>query len=218
MKLAIFDVDGTLVDSQQLIHSGMTMAFEDAGLPPPALADVLATVGLSLDVAIARLVPDADIAMQARIVDGYKDVFTKGRIAENAPLYPGALDCLKSLAARDDLLLAVATGKGRRGLQAMIDAHDLHGIFITMQTADNHPSKPNPAMLLSALSETGVDAENAVMIGDTSFDMEMARAAGISGFGVDWGYHPASDLQESGAALIASDFVELTTAIGTWLK
>lgn len=218
MKLAIFDVDGTLVDSQQLIHRGMTMAFEDAGLIPPQLTDVLATVGLSLPVAIARLAPDADNKTQMQIVDGYKDVFTKGGIAEDAPLYPGALDCLRTLAKQDDLLLAVATGKGLRGLQAMIDAHDLHGIFITMQTADNNPSKPNPGMLLAAMSETGIDAENSVMIGDTSFDMEMARSAGMAGFAVDWGYHPVAELEEAGAAFVVSDFPALTAAIEDWLK
>lgn len=218
MKLVIFDVDGTLVDSQRIIHQGMNAAFEGAGLPLRSLSEILATVGLSLPVAIAQLAPDADAATQSRIVEGYKDAFTQGRIAENAPLYPGALDCLKALSAHDDLLLAVATGKGLRGLQAMIAAHGLEGMFVSMQTADNNPSKPHPAMLHSAMSETGVDVKNAVMIGDTSFDMDMARAAGMAGFGVNWGYHPASALREAGAALVASDFAALTTAIEDWAK
>ena len=216
MKLVVFDVDGTLVDSQHHIHSGMTHAFEDMGLPAPGLAQVMATVGLSLPVAMARLVPDGDAGTHAGLVDGYKRAFLANRIKEDAPLYPGALACLDLLAARDDLLLAVATGKSRRGLDAMIAAHGLDGRFISLQTADHHPSKPHPAMLQAALADAGVGPGDAVMVGDTSFDIDMAVAAGVTGFGVDWGYHPTQALHAAGAALVAGDFIELTGAITGW--
>ncbi|SIS92827.1 HAD-IA family hydrolase [Paracoccus saliphilus] len=216
MKLVIFDVDGTLVDSQHHIHHAMSHAFQTAGLPVLPQSRVLEIVGLSLPVAIARLAPETDEPTQARIVQGYKDSFMSARKSAPAPLYPGARDCLDALATRDDLLLAVATGKSRRGLDAMIEAHGLQGRFMSLQTADNHPSKPHPAMLEAVLSETGMDAADAVMVGDTSFDIEMAVAAGIRGFGVAWGYHQPAALRDVGAELVAPDFPALTTAIMEW--
>lgn len=216
MRLVVFDVDGTLVDSQNHIHHAMGFAFEQAGLEPLPKAQVLTIVGLSLPVAVAQLAPEADIATQARIVEGYKDSFMKARLNQAAPLYPGALDCLDRLAGRDDLLLAIATGKSRRGLDAMIAAHGLAGRFLSLQTADGHPSKPHPSMLWSALAETGAEAARALMVGDTSFDMQMARAAGVAGFGVTWGYHPVEALSEAGAARIVPNFPALTEAIEEW--
>ena len=216
MKLVVFDVDGTLVDSQHHIHSAMAMAFDGVGLAPLPLAQVMTIVGLSLPVAVARLAPDAEAEVQAGIVDGYKRAFHARRLQDDAPLYPGALDCLDALSARDDLMLAVATGKSRRGLDAMIAAHGLCGRFVSLQTADHHPSKPHPAMLQAALDEAGVAAADAVMVGDTSFDMDMAAAAGVAGYGVAWGYHPTAALQDAGAALVAADFAALTGAITGW--
>nr|WP_111299699.1 HAD-IA family hydrolase [Paracoccus saliphilus] len=216
MRLIVFDVDGTLVDSQHHIHHAMSFAFAQAGLEPLPKAQVLTIVGLSLPVAVAQLAPEADAAMQARIVEGYKDSFMKARLNQAAPLNPGALDCLDRLAGRDDLLLAIATGKSRRGLDAMIAAHGLQGRFLSLQTADGHPSKPHPSMLWAALAETGAEAGRAVMIGDTTFDMQMARAAGVAGFGVTWGYHPVAALSDAGAAQIVRDFAALTKAIEEW--
>ena len=216
MKLVVFDVDGTLVDSQHHIHRGMDHAFVSVGLPAPTLAAVAATVGLSLPNAMAQLAPDADGTVHAALADGYRQAFIASHVAEDAPLYPGAIACLDSLVARNDLLLAVATGKGRRGLMAMIQHHGLQRHFVSMQTADDHPSKPDPSMLWGALAETGVGAADAVMIGDTSFDMQMARNAGIAGFGVNWGYHPAEALSAAGAALVAPDFDALTCEIEDW--
>lgn len=216
MKLFIFDVDGTLIDSQHHIHAAMTHAFETVGLPSLPLHEVLQIVGLSLPVAIARLVPDADAATQERLVQEYKNAFNSARKIEAAPLYPGARDCLESLASREDWLLAVATGKSRRGLDAMIKAHGLQGMFASLQTADGHPSKPHPAMVRAALDETGVVAADAVMIGDTSFDIDMGRAAGVTAIGVDWGYHDSALLHRAGALEVAQDFAGLTRALQGW--
>lgn len=216
MRLVVFDVDGTLVDSQHHIVRSMTEGFAGAGLAAPSRAEILGIVGLSLPVAVAHLAPLAELPVQARVVEGYKQAYMQARMQEMAPLYPGARDCLLRLAARDDLLLAVATGKSRRGLDALLEAHDLARHFISLQTADGHPSKPHPSMLIAALAEAGAEAGRAVMIGDTSFDMDMARAAGMIGFGVAWGYHAESDLDAAGARLIARDFGQLTEAIEGW--
>ncbi|MDO5648093.1 HAD-IA family hydrolase [Paracoccus sp. (in: a-proteobacteria)] len=218
MKLVIFDVDGTLADSQGLIDHAMRFAFRAAGLDPLPRERVLSIVGLSLPEAAATLLPDADEATRAQVVQGYREAYAQARMAQAAPLYPGAVDCLDRLAVRDDLLLAVATGKSRRGLDALLAAHDLQGRFISLQTADGHPSKPHPSMLFAAMSDAGVDPADAVMVGDTSFDMDMARAAGMAGFGVAWGYHPVQALRDAGAAMIATDFPELTQAIERWAE
>lgn len=217
MRLVIFDVDGTLVDSQHEIVSAMSAALASAGLPVLARDKVLSIVGLSLPLAVARLVPEASAAQQDAVIDGYRTAFQQARQAgARPPLYPGAMACLDRLAARDDVLLAIATGKSRRGLAALLQAEGLQGRFVSLQTADDHPSKPHPAMLEAALSEAGVDASRAVMIGDTSFDMEMAQAARIHALGVAWGYHPVDLLGRSGAAAIAADFNALTRMIEEW--
>ncbi|OWY11837.1 HAD family hydrolase [Thioclava sp. F34-6] len=217
MKLAIFDVDGTISDSQNHITHAMTLGFEAAGLPAPAASEVLQIVGLSLPLAVARLAPEHDAETQARIVEGYKQSYMTTRAASPAPLYPGAEALLRKLAARDDMLLAVATGKSRRGLRALIEHHGLDGLFVSQQTADDHPSKPHPSMIGAALSETGVDARDAVMIGDTSFDMAMGRSAGVATIGVRWGYHAPQLLEAAGAHQMVDDFDSLqTTLLDLW--
>lgn len=199
LRLVIFDVDGTLVDSQADILGAMHLAFDGEGLATPPRADVLAVVGLSLDVLMPVLAPEADAAVHRRLVQGYKDAYMTLRAdasrGPSSPFYPGARDVLMHLHAQPETLLGVATGKSRRGLDKLIEAHGLEGMFVTQQVSDFHPSKPHPAMLMEALRETGVEAADAVMIGDTSFDMDMAAAAGIRGIGVSWGYHPLDRLE-----------------------
>ncbi|SMX30988.1 HAD-IA family hydrolase [Actibacterium lipolyticum] len=190
LRLVIFDVDGTLVDSQGHIKAAMETAFQAENLTPPAPEAVLGIVGLSLNVAIAQLAPELDEKAVGRIVEAYKGSFSTMRAADMpSPLYPGALDVLEGLAQNDDVLMGVATGKSRRGLDHILDAHGLKRFFVTEQVADHHPSKPHPSMVQAALAETGVSARDAVMIGDTSFDMDMGRAAGVGTVGVGWGYH-----------------------------
>ncbi len=217
LKLVIFDVDGTLIDSQDAIISAMEIAFTDMGLPVPSRQQVLQIVGLSLHEAVALLVPEADEAMIARGAQSYRSAFLAQRQAKGAeavsPLYPGARAAVEALHARDELLLGVATGKARRGLDHAFAAHDLDRFFVTRQTADTHPSKPHPSMIHAALSETGVASGDAVMVGDTSFDIEMARAAGIAAIGVSWGYHPPGALIAAGAAHVITDFADLPGAV-----
>lgn len=214
VALVIFDVDGTLVDSQDVIVSAMTAAFDRIGRPAPARAEVLATVGLSLPLSVARLAPDLSAEDQAVLVAAYKENFLTGRMREAAPLYDGIKALLDRLAGEDDLLLGVATGKSRRGLDALFETHDLRRYFITTQVADDHPSKPNPSMVLRAMSETG--ARRAVMVGDTGFDMEMARTAGADAFGVLWGYHSAAELTKAGADALFSTVADLEQALLVW--
>lgn len=217
MRLVIFDVDGTLVDSQADILAAMAAAFAAVGLPAPDRATVLGIVGLSLEVAMARLAPDADHAV---MVQAYKDAYMTLRAqtgaAQSSPLYPGVRETLARLQAAPDVLLGVATGKSKRGLDKLIEAHALEGIFMTRQVADFHPSKPHPSMILQAMAEAGALPQDTVMIGDTSFDMDMAAAAGVQGLGVSWGYHPVAAL--GAARHILDDFAGLEAVLDTFWR
>ncbi|MFA8440863.1 HAD-IA family hydrolase [Yoonia sp.] len=212
LRLVIFDVDGTLVDSQAEIMAAMTLAFGAEGMVMPDRATVLSIVGLSLAEAFHVLCPDADEAQRARLVAAYKASFMQLRSdnQEMGPLFPGALEAIAALRAQDDTLLAVATGKSRRGLDKVLERHGLTGVFHSEQVADHHPSKPNPSMILTALNETGVAPQKAVMLGDTTYDMDMARAAGIRTIGVTWGYHSPDTLR---ADVMIDDFAALPGAV-----
>ncbi len=197
LRLVIFDVDGTLVDSQAEIVAAMTLAFQSEVLSMPPRAVVLSIVGLSLAEAFAVLCPDVELPQRNRLVEAYKGAFMSLRKdnQEMGPLFPGARDALAQLQAQDHTLLAVATGKSRRGLDKVLERHGLTGAFHSEQVADHHPSKPNPSMILTALNEMGVAPARAVMLGDTTFDMDMARGAGIKKIGVTWGYHASDTLK-----------------------
>ncbi len=214
LRLVIFDVDGTLVDSQADIIAAMNATFEIEGLPPPAPPAIIAIVGLSLEVAIARLHPSLPDTQLDRMVQGYKDAYIALRgsspVEQTSPLYPQAREVLLALHAQPATLLAVATGKSRRGLDKLLEGHGLDRMFVSQQVSDHHPSKPHPAMILAALSETGIDAGRAVMIGDTTYDMDMARAAGVKSIGVTWGYHPAETLR---ADALIDCFADLPAAL-----
>ncbi len=215
LRLIIFDVDGTLVDSQRDIIAAMTRAFDGVGLPHPPHSDILSIVGLSLDVAMARLVPDAPDDQRVKMVHGYKDAYIALRAetgaALSSPLYAGAADTLAMLNAVPENILGVATGKSRRGLDKLLAAHGMEQLFLTQQVADFHPSKPHPSMIEAAMRDIGVGPAQTVMIGDTSFDMDMAKAAGVGAIGVSWGYHDISRLHA--ADRIVDSFPALDEAL-----
>ncbi len=219
-RLVVFDVDGTLIDSQLAIVTCMKAAFAAIGEEAPPPGEILSIIGLSLPEAMAVLAPGLPAETRSEAVRSYKQYSIGLRGTDSvSPLYPGALAALDLLSANPELRLGVATGKARRGLDHTFDIHGLHPFFVTTQTADNHPSKPNPSMLLAALSETGCSAERAVMIGDTEFDIAMGRAAGFATVGVTWGYHPSSRLRSAGAHVVIDAFDELHGALdGLWSR
>ena len=215
LRLAVFDCDGTLVDSQANICRAMEAAYAGAGLPPPPRVAIRGIVGLSLVEAVAVLAPDAPSALHEQLAEDYKAAFRAMRAAgelEVEPLYDGLLAALDTLSA-DGWLLGVATGKSDRGLAHVLAHHGLAGRFVTLQTADRHPSKPHPSMLHEAMAQAGTDPHMTAMIGDTSYDMEMARAAGVRAVGVTWGYHDAAQLWAAGADAVVHDYADVQGAL-----
>lgn len=216
MKLVVFDCDGTLVDSQHMICAAMQQTYDQHGLVCPPRETVLSIVGLSLQEAFVTLAGDAVHPIDA-LVESYKSAF-RGLRRDNThhePLYPGARDAVETLAVRDDVLLGIATGKSVRGVRLVLTHHGLYDCFTTVQTADTAPSKPDPAMLHQAMREAGASPRDTVMIGDTVFDIAMARAAGVAAIGVSWGYHPAADLRAAGADAVVDDFAQLLPCLET---
>ena len=203
-RFVVFDCDGTLVDGQAAICETMELAFANAGLVAPERNKVRRIVGLSLPYALRELAPEASDDQRHAVVEayklGYRDLRLSGALRE--PLFDGIAALIDELDA-EGRLLGVATGKSDRGLHACLDTHGIKHRFVSLQTADRHPSKPHPAMLEAALDDAGVSPADAVMIGDTSFDMEMAVAAGVRAIGVSWGYHEPQELFDTGASAVA---------------
>ena len=199
-RLIVFDCDGTLVDSQHIIVAAAERAFVACGQAPPAPADVHAIIGLSLELAVKVLQPDAAPALHDRLVDEYRVAWRALRAdGISEPLYPDARMVLEELDRRGHLL-AVATGKSRPGLLQVLEHHRLTHLFVSLQTADRHPSKPHPAHARGGDARRPAAApEETLMVGDTSYDMTMAQAAGARAIGVAWGYHPVEALASAGA-------------------
>jgi len=216
-RLAIFDCDGTLVDSQHNICAAMTECFIAAGLAPPSAERTRAVVGLSLVEAMRSLLPAGEPALHDDLAERYKSSFQamRARGLADEPLFDGIAELVDGLEA-DGWLLGVATGKSDRGLALVLDHHRLSRQFATLQTADRHPSKPHPSMIAQAISEANAAPETTMMIGDTSFDIMMALNAGVTAVGVAWGYHHEDELWEAGAHHVAArpaDILTLTRAI-----
>ena len=214
-RLIVFDYDGTLVDSQGSIVGAMAAAFEENALAPPDAAAVRRVVGLRLEEAIFRLLPDsAGWDDAAPLAAAYRRAFHRMRVEPRyrEPLFPGVADTLALLDCAE-VCLGIATGKNRRGLLAGLERHGLGGHFVTLQTADDGPGKPAPEILRRAMAEVGAAAEDTVMVGDTTFDMEMAANAGVRAVGVAWGYHETEELETAGAARVIGRMDQLPSTL-----
>ena len=214
LKLAVLDCDGTIVDSKTAIVTSMTAAFVNVDMAPPKSEEIVRIVGLNLADAMNVLLQGQKPEMIPTLVDAYREVATQRRAGGQweDPLYPDAKKVIQALNAAG-WLLGVATGKSKRGLDAVFGTHEIGHHFVTAQTSDIGPGKPAPDMLYRALRETGVEAHNTVMIGDTTFDMEMAMNAGVPAIGVSWGYHSEAELLAAGARIIVHGFQDLPGAL-----
>jgi len=203
-KLAVFDCDGTLVDSGATIYRALAETVDRHGLELPPARECRRVIGLSLTEAMAALVPDAGPGDHLELAETYKSCFfqarQRGEVEE--PLFDGIIELLDRL-EDEQWLLAVATGKSDRGLRHCLDRHGIHARFMSLQTADRHPSKPAPEMVLAAMADAGAEPRRTIVVGDTSFDMAMAVAAGASAVGVGWGYHDVAELEAAGAIGVA---------------
>ncbi|RED16932.1 HAD-IA family hydrolase [Parasphingopyxis lamellibrachiae] len=213
-RLAIFDCDGTLVDSQANICMAMELAFERAGLAPPPREATRRVVGLSLVEAMETLLPEAGTDQHREMAEAYKQAFTgmRGAGTVHEPLYDGIVETITAL-DETGWLLGVATGKSDRGLKFVLEAHGLTDRFVTLHTADRHPSKPHPSMIDACMADAGASRESSVMIGDTTFDMAMARAANVMAVGVAWGYHDPDELEAAGADVVIDSAHDLAAII-----
>lgn len=209
MKLAIFDFDGTLVDSRKLIIELHRVIFGEFGFSPPREDDSLALIGISLELVLLQLAgPDAPIMAMAQAYQHLLPRLRADAAFAEVP-FSGAADLLAALILRDDVSLGIATGHVSHAIAPALERFGWQSFFCTVQTADKAPSKPHPGMVLQALGEARIEPADAIMIGDTAFDMEMARAADVRGVAVSWGYHGCERLRGAGASRIVDDFGEL---------
>lgn len=203
-RLAVFDCDGTLVDSSAPITAALAATFERHNLAVPSPNVSRRVIGLSLVEAMRALLPDAPGDLHAALAEDYKQAFMQLRQAGQVeePLFEGVLDLLDAL-EDGGWLLAVATGKSDRGLKHCLERHGIHARFVSRQTADRHPSKPHPSMVNEAIADAGATPHRTIVVGDTTFDMAMAVSAGAAGIGAGWGYHERHELLEAGAIAVA---------------
>ncbi len=210
VRLVLFDCDGTLVDSQHAIVEAMEAAFAHVGLPAPAASAVRAVIGLPLGESVRRLLPQGSTLHADACTAHYRSIFhtLRQQPGHDEPLFPGIRAAIDRIEA-DGALLGIVTGKARRGLLATLERHGLADRFATLHTADDGPGKPAPDMVLTAMSRMGADPHSTVVVGDTTFDIEMAGNAGVHSIGVAWGYHSPLVLKKVGAQRIATMAAEL---------
>jgi len=213
MRLVIFDLDGTLIDSEALIIGAVRDSFTAVNEPIPDDHAIRSISGITARDALAILAPQAEPARIDILLESYVSHYRARSSASREPMFAGALQALDRLQAAPETILAVATGKGYSGAVTLLEHHGIIGRFNSIETPTHNRGKPDPQMLETAMEKAGVDAAHSVMVGDTVHDMRMAKAGGIKAIGVAWGYHAVEDLKDAGADVVIGDFVELDAAV-----
>jgi phosphoglycolate phosphatase len=216
LRMVVFDLDGTIVDSQHNIIRAVAEVAKILGLPGPPVEQVPRVIGLSLAEALAMLFPGVDTSTHKDLDREYREAFVRLRAQPDyrEPLFDGTHEILNAL-DEAGFLLGIATGKAKRGVNHVLNLHGLTGRFITIQTPEDAPGKPHPGMVLQAMAQTGVEPQNTVMVGDTTFDIHMGLAAGVHTVGVSWGNHPVEDLKTAGAHRLIDRLSDLLHAAET---
>mgnify|MGYP003591898840 FL=1 len=218
MDLIIFDLDGTLINSEAIILEAQYETFKRCGRVHPGREAGLGIVGLTLDIAMAQLAGLAE--PDDVLTETYRQVFSGMRVRAETdpsldePLFAGVAETLAELKRQSGLKLGIATGKSRKGAEFIVARHGWQGLFDTVQSADDAPSKPHPGMIQRAMAETGAAPARTAMVGDSSFDIEMAVAAGVVPVAVSWGFQPVEKLVTLGARYVLREFPELPAALG----
>jgi phosphoglycolate phosphatase len=213
LRLVIFDLDGTLIDSVALIVETVTNAFVAVNEPVPDERAIRSISGITALEAMGILAPHASPERVMTIMESYRTHYRSHAGVVREPLFKGAIEALDRLQADPGTILAVATGKGYRGAVTLLERHDIIGRFHSIQTPDHNRGKPDPQMIETAMAKAGAGRKQSVMIGDTVHDMRMARAAGVAAIGVTWGYHERADLIAEGADVVIDSFDRLDGAI-----
>jgi phosphoglycolate phosphatase len=206
-RLLVFDWDGTLADSEQRIVAAARSAIDTLGLPARSHEQVRAIIGLAMSEACQMLFPDMPKSHESRFIACYREYYLRNT-GTPIPLFAGAAATLRAL-VEQRYRLAVATGKGRRGLDRDIASHGLDALFSTTRCADDAPSKPHPQMLVDIMDELDVASAETLMIGDTAYDMEMARNAGVATVAVSSGVHDRQRLLEFDPLALLDSVAEL---------
>ena len=212
-RLLVFDWDGTLADSEQRIVAAARSAIDTLDLPHRSHEQVRGTIGLALSEACQMLFPAMPKSQENRFVACYREYYLRST-ATPVPLFAGVEATLRGLAAQR-YQLAVATGKGRRGLDRDMANHGLEALFSTTRCADDAPSKPHPQMLEDIMEELDATPEQTLMIGDTAYDMEMARNAGVATVAVSCGMHDSQRLLEFDPLALLATIAELPAWLST---
>ena len=210
----VFDCDGTIVDSLSSIALVIQNTFKNVGIISPSKEAIKATIGLHLKDAFKVLLVKQDQELVTILMRKYKQEMSRHRelVKEIDPLYPDAKNIIMGLYL-EGCTLGIATGKSKMGLERTLQHHDLTGYFSNFQTSDNCRSKPSPDMLNCAMAEMNMAPENTLMVGDTTYDMEMAINAGTKAIGVAWGYHDVDSLYSAGASVVIHKYRELRCAV-----
>jgi len=213
-KLVIFDLDGTLIDTEALFIGSISSVLKTMGQPIPDEKVIRSTSGLGMHVGLRRIAPDLDETRIEELIRLYrKEALARATKSMQESLFSGIVETLNMLHGRDDIVMAVATGKASVSTNRVLELHQITSLFTSIHTPDTNTAKPSPDMILNAMGIVDASPTRTVMIGDTTHDMEMSRNAGVHALGVSWGYHEPEELLASGAHMIIDEVDQMIGAI-----